>query len=172
MPLVSNFNGSRKPKKAVKPRTIPLDTEMLPSARARTHGLYNKPSFIPLDVEKQNALGDELINWADATEAISIDEFFHKKKIAPSRFYRTVQTNEYLNVCYEYALCAINKRITEALRNNQLYLMNTVKHYDSQYIEETRLKREAEKDTQITKIFVEEKIGIPVFTNKKGLDGK
>lgn len=131
---------------------------------AREHGLISKPRFIPDDVEKQNHLGQELLLWAEESEALSIDEFFLKKKIAPSIFYRSARGNPYLNSCLETALCAVAQRLGDKIRDNQLYLMNAFKNYDSRYLEEARVKREADQEQKVITTYKEEIIGIPVFT--------
>lgn len=133
---------------------------------ARKDGLLITPRFIPEKLEEQNELGNELLNWAHNTDSITIDDFFLMKRIAPSQFYKSLQFNPYLNICYETALASINKRLVELLKNNHNYLLSTVKHYDSQFIEEARLKREAEQNSKVITTFIEERIGIPVFTKE------
>lgn len=134
---------------------------------ARTNGIFIRPSLIPDNIEKQNQLGEDLIDWVESKEATSIDNFFVEKKMSPSAFYRTAETNSYLAQCLDIALAKISTRLSELLKNNQLYIMNSIKHYSSMAREEARLKRESEKEAKVITTYVEEKIGIPVFTKKK-----
>lgn len=174
---MGNLKGQKprnfKTKKEHHRHTARSDLELIERAElvSSARGLLQKPNFLPENIQKQNELGDDLLNWCFAKERTSIDEFFHEKKISPMRFYRACEGNDYLFQCLDIALAKIGTTLSEALKDNHLYLMSLHKQYSSLHREEARLKRESDKDTQVTKIFVEEKIGIPVFT-KKGNDGK
>ncbi len=128
---------------------------------------FARPNFLPTDPEEIKELGELLLTWSEDSDSTSMDLWFAKQRISPSRFVRLCETNEYLNYCFEAALSNIASHLQEKIKENQLYLINKERLHSWVSREEARQKREADKETSITKIFVEEKIGIPVFTKKK-----
>lgn len=137
-------------------------TQLLSSARKA----FKRPNLMPTDAKEIDELGFQLLEWVQQEEAISLDQFFAKRMMSPSRFIRLCETHEMLANCLDVALATISSRLQEGLKNNQLYLMNKERQYSIMSREEARLKREADKDTQVTKIYEIENVQIPVFTRK------
>jgi hypothetical protein len=156
-----NFKVTKE--KPVKDYLLKERAGMVSSARQT----FARPYFLPTEPEEIKELGEKLLAWSEYSDSTSMDTWFAKNRISPSRFVRLCETNAYLNDCFETALSNIASHLQEKIKENQLYLINKERQHSWISREEARQKREAEKDTQVTKIFVEEKIGIPVFGKKK-----
>jgi hypothetical protein len=163
MALVSHFNGSKKSKRPPKDADLREAAELLPSARRE----FLRPNFMPTDNKELEELGSTLLEWSEREDSTSIDAFFLQRKISPSRFFKTAERHEFLSNCLDIALANIASKLNEQLKNNQLYLIHKEKQYGIMSREEARLKREADLNTQVTKVYEVEKVGIPVFTAKK-----
>ncbi len=133
---------------------------------ARKH-VWKTPAFMPTDPEGIRDLGEELITWANESDSTTIDDFFLKKCMSPLRFYRAAHENQYLADCLDIALASVGHRLHDKVKDHQMYVMSNVKQYSSLGREAEQRKIDAEANNRTITTFVEEKIGIPVFTTKK-----
>ncbi len=156
-------NFKRRKEKPVKDYLLKEQAAMVSFAREQ----FRHPYQLPTDEDELKELGQKLLTWSSLSDSTSMDDWFAKYQIAPRYFLKLCESHPYLDQCFEAALSNIASHLQEKIKENQLYLLNKERLHSWVTREEARLKREADKETSITKIFVEEKIGIPVFTKKK-----
>ena len=123
--------------------------------------------FMPADRENQKRLADLLLTWSNNEESDDIDDFFNEREVGATNFYRAAENNPYLAECLEIALGRIGKRLRDRVKMSHDYNMKMIPLYQSLHRKEKRDKIEADKNQTVTTIYQEEKIQMPVFTNKK-----
>lgn len=123
--------------------------------------------FMPADKENQKRLADLLLSWSNNEESDDIDDFFNEREVGAMNFYRACENNPYLAEALEIALTRIGKRIRDRIKNSHDYNMKMLQLYQSLHRKEKKDKIEADRNHTVTTIYQEEKIQMPVFTNKK-----
>lgn len=102
------------------------------------------------DVQWQNRMGNELIEWADNRESLVLDNFPLSKKLAPYWFYNMRNKNAYFAQCLEYAKAKIGERLqmkllSDKISGSQEYMIKQLPKLDTLWIEE-RKENLANKD--------------------------
>lgn len=104
------------------------------SSHARAHRRYiNKP---PTDLEAQNALANEMIQWVARQDSFALEEFPISKRMAPSRFYQCAEDNEYFADALDFARYSISSRLQKGLRTKELekdYVLRMLPLYNQEY---------------------------------------
>ncbi len=91
---------------------------------------------IPQDKEAQNKLGNELMSWVSTQDTYILADFPISKSMAPSRFYRIAETNEYFAGCLDFARAMISSRMQHAWQEKKLereYVLKLLPLYDDAY---------------------------------------
>lgn len=111
------------------------------------------------NVELQNRLGNELMEWVDKEDSLLLDTFPLSKRMAPRWFYNMASKNPYFEQCLSYAKARLGERMEEKLKNNPLYLQKALPLYSTLWIEAEDKKLKENANT----ITVYETVGIPVI---------
>lgn len=162
MPLVSHFNGSKKPKR-VRDADLKDAVSLLPSARQ----FMRPPNYMPNDPKAIEELAFELIDWSQQEDAVSLDDFFSKKVLSPRRFIEAAKEYEALSSAYEIACSNIASRLQKGLNDIIMYKLSKEKQYSCMSRAEARERQEADREQKVITTYVEEKIQIPVFKRSK-----
>ena len=133
---------------------------------ARKKNVFKTPYQLPTERDALMELGRELVIWAETNDVFTLDEFFNNKKYSTNAFLRICRKDLELRSYLDIALSLISIRLDAVVKNNPLYVIGKLKQYSALSREESELKQEADNQDNVQKIYIEEKIGIPVFSTK------
>ena len=90
----------------------------------------------PTDEQEQNELVNELIWWVQKKDSYALEDFPISKSMAPSRFYRCAEDNEYFAEALDFARYTIGSRLQKGLRNKELdkdFVLRLLPLYNREY---------------------------------------
>lgn len=98
---------------------------------------------VPIDVDDQNKLANEMVEWVIKTNTYCLANFPLLKSYAPSKFYKIANYNEYFADCLDFARYMIASRLQQSWEDKTVdrdYAKLWLAIYDEQYRDITMQK--------------------------------
>ena len=99
------------------------------------------------DVQWQNRMGTELMEWAERDDSRILDNFPLSKRLAPQWFYRMKDKNDYFAQCLQYAKAKIGVRLEEKIIDHPIHISKSLPLYGTLWVEAEEKKLSATKSS-------------------------
>jgi hypothetical protein len=126
--------------------------DMKDTAKLLSSGAPTKLFMATDDVNVQNRLANEMMDWADLDDSFVLDSFPVMKRMSPIKFYKMAEKNTYFAECLSYAKSRIGERYHRGLAGFEKYMDKQLSKLDALWIEAEEKKQAAQAQSGPSKI--------------------